>query len=297
LPGGSTSPRASARRCQGPATGSGSSPTRSETDTWLFAEENDNGRLDATDFTVRFESLHDFTEDDFVGTAFVTVGTAGDDVITGTEEADTVFAGGGNDQVFGLVGDDELNGGSGADTLDGGPGSFDTLNGDAGDDTLTLATSDIGGVASGGVGNDTLLGSDVEFAFSDLQGGEGSDALHAGAAATTMDGGAGADQLFSGAGDDQMTGGRDESFLLDGAEDFFVYGSGDWGSDILFGFLFGFKDGVDRFDLRGSGLAFDDLEIVNQEFQATISSTRGTITKVESFGEPIEITPADFMFV
>jgi Ca2+-binding RTX toxin-like protein len=222
----------------------------------------------------------------------VTVGTAGD-VITGTEGADTVFAGGGNGQVFGLGGDDELNGGAGADTLDGDPGGFDTLNGDAGDDTLTLATSDIGGVASGGVGNDTLHGSDVEVAFSDLQGGEGRDALHAGAAGATMDGGIGADRLFSGAGDDQMTGGRYESFLLDGAEDLFVYGSGDWGSD----FLFGFKDGVDRFDLRGSGLAFDDLEIVNEEFQTTISSTRGTITIVESFGEPVEITPADFMFL
>jgi Ca2+-binding RTX toxin-like protein len=40
------------------------------------------------------------------------------------------------------------------------PGGFDNLLGEAGNDTLTLATSDGGGTASGGEGNDTLFGSD-----------------------------------------------------------------------------------------------------------------------------------------
>lgn len=73
-------------------------------DTWLIADENDNGRLDDTDFAVRFEGIQNFTRDDFVRTDFVTVGTVGNDVMTGTEGSDRVFAAGGDDQVFGLGG-------------------------------------------------------------------------------------------------------------------------------------------------------------------------------------------------
>jgi Ca2+-binding RTX toxin-like protein len=260
--------------------------------TWLFADENDNGRLDGTDFTVKFSGIHNFTRDDFDRTDFVIVGTGGNDVITGTEDADRVFAAGGNDQVFGLGGDDELNGGDGNDLLEGGPGGFDILNGDLGDDALSLATSDAG-VASGGGGNDTLTGSDVIFSFSDLKGEDGNDTLQAGAWGANMDGGNGADRMISGIGDDQMVGGRDENFELDGQEDLFVYGADDWGSDTLFDF----EDGVDKFDLRGSGLTYDDLTIDNQDFQTTITSAKGMISIFENFDQPVEITAADFLFV
>jgi Ca2+-binding RTX toxin-like protein len=266
--------------------------TQRNGDTWLIADENDNGRLDDSDFTVRFEGLHDFTRDDFVRTEFVIAGTAGDDTITGTEDGDRVFAAGGDDRVFGLGGDDELNGGAGNDLLDGGPGGFDNLNGEEGADTLTLATSDIGGVASGGAGDDALFGSDQVFTFSDLKGDAGNDTLNAGAAGANLDGGDGADRLVSGVGDDQMVGGRDEFFSLDGDEDLFVYGAGGWGTDTLFDF----EDGADRFDLRGSGLTFEDLVITNEDFQTTITSAQGTIFIFESFGQPVEITAADFIF-
>src|SRR5215211_7257166 len=263
--------------------------------TFLIADSNDDGVLNDGDFVVQFQGLHNFTVDDFVNTDFAIVGTNGDDVIVGTENNDRIFAAGGNDQVFALGGDDEVHGGTGDDVLDGGPGGFDTLFGDAGKDTLTLATSDFGGSASGGEGDDTLFGSDTSFSSFDnsLQGDAGADVLNAGAVGSSMDGGTGTDQLISSVGDDQMSGGRDEAtFELDGAQDLFVYGPETWGSDTVFGF----EDGVDLFDLRESGLAFDDLTIVNEEFQTTITSSLGTITLFESFNEPVQITEADFLF-
>ena len=258
--------------------------------TWLIADENDNGVLDDSDFTVQFIGTHDFTQADFTRTDFVTVGTAGDDELVGTEDADRIFGAGGNDTITGLGGDDELNGGEGNDVIDGGPGGFDMLNGDGGDDTLTLATSDIGGVASGGDGNDTVFGSDVGF-FSDLQGGNGDDILNAGAVSTTLSGGDGADILRSGAGDDQLNGGYNEDFTLDGDPDLFVYGAWAWGTDNVYQF----DDGLDLFDLRGSGLTFADLTIVNDDFQTTITSANGTIF-INEFDGPVEITADDFIF-
>jgi hypothetical protein len=124
--------------------------------------------------------------------------------------------------------------------------------------------------------------------------------LHAGAVGSFLNGDDGADRLFSGAGDDQIAAGIDEStFELDGDQDLFVYtGTGRWSEE---GSFFGdtveqFQDGSDLFDMRGSGLTFADLTIVNDDFQTTITSSRGQITIFESFGQPVEITAADFLF-
>jgi len=271
--------------------------------TWLLADDNDNGVLDNGDFAVQFVGTHAFTEEDFVdNTTFVIAGTDGDDTISGTAGDDVIFGLGGDDTLVGLAGDDEIHGGTGNDYLDGGPGGFDNLFGEGGNDTLTLATSDFGGNASGGEGNDTLFGSDTSFSAFDnsLQGDAGDDDLHAGAVGSFLGGGSGSDRLFSSAADDQMDGGRDEfTFELDGAQDVFVYtGTGRWSEEgSFFGDqISGFQDGSDLFDMRGSGLVFEDLTILNEEFQTTITSERGTITIFENFGEPVQITGADFLF-
>jgi Ca2+-binding RTX toxin-like protein len=270
--------------------------------TFLVADTNDDGLLDADDFAVAFRGLHDFTPDDFDDTDFILAGTNGDDVITGTEDADRIFAAGGDDQVFALGGDDEVHGGTGDDFLDGGPGGFDMLFGEEDDDELTLATSDGGGTASGGPGDDVLFGSDTSFSNFDnsLQGDDGNDDLHAGAVGSSANGGGGSDRLFSSAADDQLEAGRDElGFELDGAPDLFVYGgAGRWSAEgSFFGdTVSGFQDGSDRFDLRGSGLAFADLAIVNEEFQTTITSSRGTITIFESAGQEVFVDANDFLF-
>ena len=147
-----------------------------------------------------------------------------------------------------------------------------------------------------------LFGSDTSFSNFDnvLQGDAGNDELHAGAVGSSMSGGGGSDRLFSGAADDQLEAGRDEfGFDLDNAPDLFVYaGPGRWSADgSFFGDLVsGFQDGSDLFDLRGSGLQFSDLTIVNEDFQTTISSTRGTITISESFEQEVFIDANDFLF-
>lgn len=270
--------------------------------TFLVADTDDDGRLHADDFAVEFRGLRDFTAADFEGTSFVIAGTNGDDVIIGTKEADRIFAAGGDDEVTARGGDDEVHGGTGQDFLDGGPGGFDNLFGEEGADVLTLASSDGGGVASGGPGNDVLFGSDVSFSNFDnsLQGDLGKDDLHAGAVGSSADGGGGSDRLFSSAADDQLEAGRDESgFDLDNAPDRFVYaGHGRWSTaDSSFGdVVTGFQDGSDLFDLRGSGLTLSDLTIVNEDFQTTITSSRGMITIFESSGQEVFIDGGDFLF-
>lgn len=269
--------------------------------TWLIGDNNDDGLLDADDVAIEFVGIHNFTEDDFdlnFDDGFVTVGTEGDDSITGTEGDNVIFALGGNDQVFALGGSDEVHGGTGDDLIDAGVGDFDfdQLYGEEGNDTITLQNS--GGSAFGGEGNDTLIGTDVFFGFDDLQGEAGDDVLQAGTDGSNMNGGTGSDQLISGAADDQMAGGFDfDTFELDGAQDLFVYtGTGRWSEE---GSFFGdqvdqFEDGLDKFDMRGSGLQFSDLVIDNDgDFGPTITSDRGQIT-VGTFGVVIDET--DFLF-
>ncbi|KFC69289.1 hypothetical protein FG93_03335 [Bosea sp. LC85] len=270
--------------------------------TFLVADTNDDGLLDANDFTVEFAGLQNFTTGDFASTEFIIAGTNGDDVITGTPGDDRIFAAGGNDQVTALAGNDEVHGGAGNDVLDGGPGGFDNLFGEAGNDQLTLATSDGGGTAFGGEGDDVLFGSDTSFNNFDntLRGEAGNDELHAGTVGSSMNGESGSDRLISGAADDQMEAGRDEfGFELDNAQDLFVYsGTGRWSTEgSFFGdTVSGFQDGSDLFDLRGSGLQFSDLSIVNEEFETTITSSRGKISLFENAGQEVFLDQDDFLF-
>ena len=79
-------------------------------------------------------------------------GTAGDDVINGSDNANTFTGLAGNDTMDGRGGNDNLDGGTGNDNLIGGLGD-DTLKGGAGDDSLN---GSIGADRmSGGSGNDT----------------------------------------------------------------------------------------------------------------------------------------------
>ena len=270
-------------------------------DTYLIADENDDGQLDSNDFFVRFEGTHNFVQGDFDATTFVIAGTNGDDVIIGMEGDDIIFAAGGSDQVFALGGSDEVHGGTGNDMIAAGTGEFDfdQLFGDAGDDTISLQNSS--GSAFGGDGDDLLIGSDLPFGFDDLHGDAGNDELRAGASGSELLGGSGADRLVSGAGDDLLDGGRDETTSeLDGAEDLFVYtGAGRWSEEgSFFGdTMSGFDDGIDRIDLRGSGLQFSDLVIDNDgDFGPTVTSERGQITLSVFFPDEVVLDESDFVF-
>ena len=256
--------------------------------TWLLTDVNDNGVLDATDTAIQFNGVHAFTEADFTArTNFVIAGTNKSDNLAGTEGDDILFGLVKNDSIFGLGGNDDIYGGAGNDLLDGGAG-FNNLYGDAGNDTLTLKDSDLGGSAYGGEGNDLLIGSDTTF--SSLDGGAGNDTLRAGSAgAYLLDFDGGNDQLMGGAGDDVFFGGA--------GADLFVFGA-TWTSE--FGYqdvIADFEDGLDKIDLRGSGLTFADLAIDDSGYSAIITSTAGRI-EVTLVGQPSAgaITQADFLF-
>ena len=118
--------------------------------------------------------------------------TAGDDLIVGTANADTIDLLGGNDTYLGLGGNDNILGGNGNDDLRAGDGN-DQVSAGAGSDTV-----------SGEAGNDSLNGNGgADF----LDGGTGNDTIHGGLDGDVLFGGDGDDFLFGDAGDDWIDGG------------------------------------------------------------------------------------------
>lgn len=119
-------------------------------------------------------------------TATITVNGALE-VVTGTDEDDTLTGGGFGDLVSGGDGDDTISGNGGADTLNGNDGDddifggsgADTINGGAGDDEIL-----------GGSGNDVIDGGDGNDA---IDGGGNDDILTGGEGSDTIDGGSGTD--------------------------------------------------------------------------------------------------------
>jgi Ca2+-binding RTX toxin-like protein/subtilisin-like proprotein convertase family protein len=81
------------------------------------------------------------------------LGSASDDVITGSENADNIFGGRGSDIISGGAGDDNLYGGSGSNQISGG----------AGDDNIYVNYNSVNGeIVDGGDGNDTLT---IDFQY------------------------------------------------------------------------------------------------------------------------------------
>jgi Ca2+-binding RTX toxin-like protein len=156
------------------------------------------------------------------------IGTgAGDQLLEGFADADTLDGGAGNDTIFGYDGDDSLLGGPGDDHLHGGNGN-DRLEGGEGDDTLdggdhadTLDGGAGDDVLDGGTGNDRLWG---RAGFDSLTGGDGDDRLYGGGQDDTLDGGAGDDALYGHQDNDLIHGGTGNDTL-----------DGDSGSDTLLG--------------------------------------------------------------
>lgn len=123
------------------------------------------------------------------------------DTITGTSNANDIFAGGGNDTVSANSGDDIVHAGSGNDAVSGDSGD-DSVWGDDGTDNL-----------SGGAGDDQLWGN----AGADrLSGGAGRDFLVGGSGKDVLRGGGDADTLFGGSDDDNLNGGDGNDLLIGG---------------------------------------------------------------------------------
>jgi Ca2+-binding RTX toxin-like protein len=152
-------------------------------------------------------------------------GGAGDDLLVGGDGNDFLDGNGGNDDLRGGAGDDAISGHGGDDTIDGGTGA-DNMHGHDGVDTVTYAsrtepvsvtlllpcgstpergcldgqTND--GQTSGQVGED-----DTVIAVENATGGSGNDTLLGSSAANVVRGGGGNDSIDGGSGADVLDGG------------------------------------------------------------------------------------------
>ena len=174
-------------------------------------------------------------------------GTAGNDRLTSTDDAeilrgldgtDTLIGNGGDDELFGGSTDADLRdvifGGDGNDTIDGGYGN-DELRGDAGNDLI-----------AGGFGADTLIG------------GTGNDTLTGAALGDILFGGDGDDFVNGGFGFDRINGGT-------GADDFFHLGVINHGSDWV----------QDYTSAEGDVLVFGRADATRSQFQINEAFTPG----------------------
>jgi serralysin len=218
------------------------------------------------------------------------IGGAGADTLLGNElanlldggaGADTLRGNGGNDTLLGRAGNDLLDGGAGNDTLSGGENDDiliggagnDVLDGGAGIDTASYAggsaavrvsLASTGAQATGGGGNDTLMG------IENLVGGTGADLLIGDGGANVLDGGNGADQLSGGGGADVLIGGGGRDMLEggDGGDVFRFAAIGDLAgtsattADVILDFN---RAQGDRIDLSGID-AVKQTSAVNEAF-------------------------------
>ncbi len=154
---------------------------------------------------------------------------AGNDVMGGSDRADTLWGGTGNDTLYGYAGADLLYGEEGDDTVLGHDGN-DQLDGGAGNDLLL-----------GGAGEDLVWGGE---GADELQGNEGNDLLLGQAGNDRLYGQAGNDTLWGGDGADDLQGNEGGDALLGGAGNDRLFGQlgndlliGGDGDDVLVGFM------------------------------------------------------------
>lgn len=141
------------------------------------------------------------------------IGTAGDDLLLGSECADRIEGLGGDDMIDARGGSDIIVTGAGNDHIVGGAG-HDQIDAGAGDD-----------IVFGGAGNDVIHGGDGNDS---LHGGDGNDTIYAGAGRDVVTGGEGDDIVDGGAGDDTIDGGSGDNLIASGTgDDIVTAGDGD----------------------------------------------------------------------
>lgn len=131
-----------------------------------------------------------------------------------------------------------------------------------------------------GLGNDTVFGGSGNDS---VEGGADADRLLGNAGADTLDGGDQDDRLIGGAGDDLLTGGL--------GADLFVYRQLSLGKDVIADF----EDGIDRIDLRGSGLDMDLLVFGSAADGDAVVRFGETVLRFEGVSAAA-LDEADFLF-
>ena len=169
-----------------------------------------------------------------------TVGTSGNDTLTGRFGSDIIVGNEGDDAISGLESGDYLYGGDGNDAIDGGAG-VDYLDGGAGNDVLRGGAD--GDYLFGQASNDQIYG---EGGFDHIEGGAGNDFIDGGDGADRLDGGDDNDVIYGGDGNDYIQGDTYHTALAFFGTSFYTIGGndelhGDTGDDVIFGL-----DGTDR---------------------------------------------------
>ena len=174
-------------------------------------------------------------------------GDSTNNILSGTNSADTISGDEGNDTLSGGNGNDLLLGGAGDDVIDGGNGN-DLILGGSGEDLIY-----------GGNGNDLVFGG---FGDDVLFGNNGNDVLEGGGGNDTLNGGNGQDMLLGDSGDDVLIGAGGADWMMGGAGyDVFAYlnasdsNSGGW--DCIIDFTLG-EDKIDLSALHETNLAWGD---------------------------------------
>jgi Ca2+-binding RTX toxin-like protein len=141
-------------------------------------------------------------------------------------------------------------------------------------------------LVQGNAGNDTILISDVNGAFTDahvtvIDGGDGNDTITGGAGGEALSGGIGNDIINGGAGNDTLIGGPDNDTLTGGpgvdphlggdGDDLMIWNPGD-GSEAVDG-----EAGIDTFQFNG-GAGIDTMTYTGNGTRVTFFRNPGAIT-------------------
>lgn len=226
----------------------------------LFITMTDGGTVDVITIINHFQANGDFALETitFAGgwvTDLTTIsddipiqihGTEGDDVINGSDGADTIFGRGGNDTIDGRYGDDIIYGGDGNDWISGYAGA-DSFYGGEGVDTIDFTYSSSSATIDLENELTTFSSGTVEITdgFENVNGTNGANTIVGDSSDNTLNGMGGNDTIEGRAGNDTLIGGSGNNV--------FGFSSGD-GNDIIVDFA----AANDSLDL--SGVLFPDFE-------------------------------------
>jgi len=146
-------------------------------------------------------------------------GSAFNDFLIGSSEANIIDGQAGNDTIMAGAGNDTINGGAGNDLLYGNAGN-DALNGSDGIDTADYASATVGVTAElwkFSASNDGQGGADTFSSIENLSGSAFNDFLIGSSEANSLNGLAGNDTIMGGGGNDTLSGGAGNDLLYGNA--------------------------------------------------------------------------------
>ncbi len=157
------------------------------------------------------------------------LGSAGNDVLIGNDETNTLRGHEGDDVIYGYGGNDLITGGTGYNIIYGGDGD-DRINGIDTPYLYTARNPAQGSIeAYGEGGNDIIMGANGDDI---LDGGDGDDQLYSFGGQAVLRGGAGNDYLLADTQNDELDGGSGNDILIgEQGDDRLIGGDGDDGLD------------------------------------------------------------------